>query len=67
MTHSVESIYQKVAVLHNKALELHRERYKTQGSYDKLACQVLFDEMKQLAQELQHGGVDFDIDFGKTE
>lgn len=67
MTHSVESIYLKSAVLHNKAIELHRERYKTQGHYDKLACQVLFDEIKQLALELQHGGVDFEIDFGKTK
>ena len=67
MSHSIEQIYQKAAVLHTKALELHRERYKTQGSYDKHACQVLLDDMRQLAQELQHGTVDFDIDFGKLE
>ena len=67
MSHSVEQVYQKAAVLHNKALELHRERYKTQGSYDNFACRVLLDDIRQLAQELQHGGVDFDIEFGKLE
>ena len=67
MTHSVEAIYEKAQVLHEKALALHRERYRVQGTYDRTACQALFDDMCQLAQELQHGGVNFDIDFGKTK
>ena len=39
MSHSVEEFYQKAKVLHDKAIELHRERYRVQGSYDKEVCQ----------------------------
>jgi len=35
-SHSVEDFYKKTSVLHEKAIELHRERYKTHGSYDKV-------------------------------
>ena len=34
MSHSVEEIYRKAKLLHDKALELHRERYRVQGTYD---------------------------------
>ncbi len=67
MSHSVEAIYQKAQVLHTKALELHRERYRVQGTYDQVACKIIMDDMKALAQDLAYGGVDFDIDFGKTK
>ena len=67
MSHSVEAVYQKAQVLHTKALELHRERYRVQGTYDQDACKIIMDDMKALARELAYGGVDFDIDFGKTK
>jgi len=67
MSHSVEAIYQKAQVLHTKALELHRERYRVQGTYDQDACKIIMDDIKALAQDLARGGVDFDIDFGKTK
>ena len=67
MSHSVEAIYQKAQVLHTKALELHRERYRVQGTYDQAACKIIMDDIKALAQDLAYGGVDFDIDFGKTK
>jgi hypothetical protein len=67
MSHSVEAIYQKVQVLQIKALELHRERYRVQGTYDQTACKIIMDDIKALALDLTHGGVDFDIDFGKTK
>jgi hypothetical protein len=67
MSHSVEAIYQKAQVLQIKALELHRERYRVQGTYDQAACKIIMDDMKALARELAYGGVDFDIDFGKTK
>ena len=41
MSHSVEQFYKKAEVLHQKALELHRERYRVQGSYDEIACKSL--------------------------
>ena len=67
MSHSVEAIYQKAAVLHTKALALHRERYRVQGTYDHPACKIIMDDMKALALDLAHGSVDFDVDFGKTK
>ena len=65
MSHSVEDYYKKVQVLHERALELHRERYKTTGSYDKTRCQFLVDDVRALAREIQYGLLDLDIDFGK--
>jgi len=67
MSHSVEAIYQKVQVLQVKALELHRERYRVQGTYDQDACKIIMDDIKALASDITHGSVDFDIDFGKTK
>ena len=65
MSHSVEDFYKKAEALHNKAIALHRERYKTQGSYDRITCQALLDDVRALAFDLQHGLIDLDIDFGK--
>ena len=65
MSHSVEDYYKKVQVLHERALELHRERYKTSGSYDKTRCQFLVDDVRALAREVQYGLLDLDIDFGE--
>ena len=38
MSHSVEEFYQKAKVLHDKAISLHRERYRVEGWYDKQVC-----------------------------
>lgn len=67
MSHSVEQFYQKAAVLHEKAIELHRERYRVQGTYDKTKCQYLLDDLRAMARDIERGLVDLDIDFGKTE
>ena len=65
MSHSVEEFYQKAYVLHEKALQLHRERYKVQGSYDKITCQYLVDDVKSLARDIEHGLIDLDREFSK--
>lgn len=65
MSHSVEDYYKRCAVLHEKAIELHRERYKTSGKYDHTKCQFLVDDIKSLARSLIHSDIDLDIDFGK--
>ena len=65
MGHSVEQFYNKARVLHEKALELHRERYKTAGGYDELRCKILLDDVRALALDIRYGQIDFDIDFGK--
>ena len=65
MGHSVEQFYNKAKVLHEKALELHRERYKNAGEYDQMRCKVLLDDVRALAFDIRYGQIDFDIDFGK--
>ena len=66
MSHSVEQLYGKIQALQTKGLELHRERYKVQGTYDKAQCQIILDDIRQFAREIERGLVDFDVDFGKT-
>jgi hypothetical protein len=63
--HSVEDYYRKIEVLHSRALELHRERYKTTGGYDKHKCQALVDDIKYLADLVRMSEIDMDRDFGK--
>ena len=63
--HSVEDYYRKIEVLHSRALELHRERYKTVGSYDKDKCQALVDDIKYIADLVRMSEIDMDRDFGK--
>ena len=65
MGHSGEQFYNKAKVLHDKALELHRERYKVAGEYDQMRCKVLLDDVRALALDIRYGQIDFDIDFGK--
>ena len=65
MSHSVEEVYTKSKVLHEKAIELHRERYRVQGTYDKTRCQFLLDDVRSLARDIERGLVDLDRDFSK--
>jgi len=66
MAHSVEELYLKVSVMNLKIIELHRERYKTQGSYDKAKCTFLLADVRALAGEIERGLVDLDIEFSKS-
>jgi hypothetical protein len=65
VTHSVEELYQKISVLHEKAIELHRERYRVSGSYDETQCQYMVDDIKAFAREIERGPIDLDRDFSK--
>ena len=47
---TVEELYEKISVLKEKALMLHRERYKTSGNYDKTKCQYLVDDIQSMAK-----------------
>ena len=67
MSHSVEQYYRRCAVLHEKALQLHRERYKKSGEYDITTVNFLIDDIKSLARSISHSEVDLDIDFGKKQ
>lgn len=63
--HNVEDYYKKIEFLHSRALELHRERYKTSGTFDELRCQTLVDDIKYLALIISKSEVDLEVDFGK--
>jgi len=65
MSHSVEELYNKIKVLHDKGIALHRERYRVQGTYDRPTCQYMVDDIKAIASDIQHGLVDLDRDFSK--
>lgn len=66
MSHSIEEYYRKIEFLHSRAIELHRERYKTQGSYDKSRCDFLVDDIKYLARILAESQIDMERDFGQS-
>lgn len=67
MGHSVEQLYKKTSVLQEKALSLHRERYKVQGTYNESDCNILLADIRALALDVHAGLVDFNIDFGKGQ
>ena len=57
---TVEELYEKISVLKEKALMLHRERYKTSGNYDKTKCQYLVDDIQSMAKLI--GGTQVNIE-----
>lgn len=65
MSHSVEELYSKIKVLHDKGIELHRERYRVHGTYDNVKCQYMIDDIKALARDIEHGLIDLERDFSK--
>jgi len=65
MSHSVEELYSKIKVMHDKCIELQCERYRVQGWYDKERCQYMVDDIKALARDIEYGLIDLDRDFSK--
>ena len=66
MSHSVEEYYKKIEFLHSRAIELHRERYKTSGKYDESQCQFLLDDIRYLARMIAESEIDMERDFGQN-
>ena len=64
--HTVENYYKKIAALHEKGIELHRERFKKNASYDSIRCTALIDEIKYLALLIAKTEIDLETDFGKN-
>ena len=60
---TVEELYEKISVLQDKALMLHRERYKTSGSYDKAKCQYLVDDIQTIAKLIGGTQVNLEAEF----
>lgn len=66
MSHSIEEYYRKIDVLHERAIELHRERYKTNGTFDESRCTFLVDDIKYLARIIAESEIDMERDFGQN-
>ncbi len=60
---TVEELYEKISVLKEKALMLHRERYKTSGNYDKTKCQFLVDDIQSMAKLIGGTQVNLEANF----
>ena len=60
---TVEELYEKISVLKEKALMLHRERYKTSGNYDKTKCQYLVDDIQSMAKMIGATQVNLEANF----
>jgi len=56
MQHSIEQLIQKIEIMKNKAITLHRERCKysnmTNSTYDKKLCQYLLADIQALAGDI---------------
>jgi hypothetical protein len=53
MQHSIEDLIQRINVMHDKAVLLHRVRNEfaeiSYKEYDKVACQALIDDIQAMA------------------
>ena len=58
MQHTVEQLIEKINVMKDKALELHRlrNRYSEMSgkTYDKIACNHVLDQIQHLALEIAY-------------
>jgi len=58
MQHTIEDLIQKINVMKDKAVELHRLRNQysklSDKKYDKIACYHLLDQIQQLALEIAY-------------
>jgi hypothetical protein len=56
MLHTVEDLIEKISVMHDMAILLHRERNKYSDisgqEYDKANCQHLLDKIQSMALEI---------------
>jgi len=63
--HSVEEFYNKCKVLHEKAVHLHRERFKKFGEYDKDTCKFMVEDIQAMALLLARSEIDLDKNFAE--
>ena len=58
MQHTVEQLIKKINAMHDKALELHRERNKysklSDKSYDKSLCNHMLEQIQQMSLEIAY-------------
>ena len=58
MQHTIEQLIDKINVMHDKAIELHRLRNQyselSDKKYDKTICQFILDQIQQMALEIAY-------------
>ena len=58
MQHTIEQLIDKINVIHDKAIELHRLRNQyselSDKKYDKTMCQFILDQIQQMALEIAY-------------
>ena len=58
MQHTIEQLIDKINVMHDKAIELHRLRNQyselSDKKYDKTMCQFILDQIQQMALEIAY-------------
>ena len=58
MQHTIEQLIDKINVMHDKAIELHRLRNQnselSDKKYDKTMCQLIIDQIQQMALEIAY-------------
>tara|TARA_B100001287_G_C22660048_1_gene519848 strand:+ start:1612 stop:1836 length:225 start_codon:yes stop_codon:yes gene_type:complete len=58
MQHTIEQLIDKINVMHDKAIELHRLRNQyselSDKKYDKTMCTFILDQIQQMALEIAY-------------
>ena len=58
MQHTIEQLIDKINVMHDKAIELHRLRNQyselSDKKYDKTMCQFILDQIQQMSLEIAY-------------
>ena len=58
MQHTIEQLIDKINVMHDKAIELHRLRNQyselSDKKYDKTMCKFILDQIQQMALEIAY-------------
>jgi hypothetical protein len=58
MQHSIEDLIQRINVMKDKAIQVHRLRNQysnlTEKTYDKTLCNMLLDDIQALALSIAH-------------
>jgi len=65
MNHSIEQLIERINVMHDKAMQLHRKRNE-RPDFDKITCQNILADIQSMAlliaKDNNQGGIESDID-----
>jgi hypothetical protein len=65
MNHTIEQLIERINVMHDKAMQLHRKRNE-HPDFDESACQNILDDIQSMAlliaKDNRQGGIESQID-----